>query len=375
MVGCYAQLEPEEVATIPGVSLVLGAKEKFEIFRYVDGFRKQTYSQILTSDIETVTEFGPAFSGGFGDRTRAFLKVQDGCDFNCSFCTIPLARGTSRSQLIGETVLQARDLVAHGYKEIVLTGVNVGDYGRKIGTNLTSLLEALASIDGLERIRISSIEPNLLTDELITFMISSEKICNHFHIPLQSGSDDVLKGMRRRYLTARYPRGVETIKEKCPDAGIGVDVIVGFPGETEALFGETYQFLLELPVTYLHVFTYSERPNTPAEHFDGVVEPRVRFTRNKMLRILSKKKKRQFYEMMLGRTLPVLFEADPDQARMVGWTENYVRIGIKTDFALVNQVVPVRINAVDGDICIGEPAREGQAFHAIKLPWNTEISI
>ncbi len=375
VVGCYAQLEPEEVASIPGVSLVLGAKEKFELFRYVDGFQKKTYSQIVTSDIDTVNDFGPAFSGGFGDRTRAFLKVQDGCDFNCSFCTIPLARGRSRSQSIAETVVQARGLVAQGYKEIVLTGVNVGDYGRKIGSNLVLLLEALVSIDGLERIRISSIEPNLLTDELITMLISSERICNHFHIPLQSGSDDVLRRMRRRYLTARYRGVVETIKKKCPEAGVGADVIVGFPGETDNLFEEIYQFLLDLPVTYLHVFTYSERSNTPAMNYDGVVEPRVRFTRNKMLRILSKKKKHQFYEMMVGRTLPVLFEAALEQGKMLGWTENYVRVGIEPDFALVNQVMPVRIYAVDGEICLGKTIGQGQASMAVKTPSVTQISI
>ncbi|MEE9187587.1 MAG: tRNA (N(6)-L-threonylcarbamoyladenosine(37)-C(2))-methylthiotransferase MtaB [Bacteroidota bacterium] len=373
--GCYAQLAPNEVVSMPGVSLVLGAKEKFALFRYVDGFEKKSRPQIAISEIDTVNDFGPAYSGGFGERTRAFLKVQDGCDFNCSFCTIPLARGVSRSQSVDETVAQARSLVSQGYKEIVLTGVNVGDYGKKVGTNLVSLLKALVSVDDLKRIRISSIEPNLLSDELVTMILSSEKICNHLHIPLQSGSDSVLKRMRRRYLTAQYRKVVEIIRKQCPDAGIGADVIVGFPGETDALFEETYQLLLDLPVTYLHVFTYSERPNTDAPIFGRSVEPRIRSMRSKMLRILSKKKKRQFYETSIGRTLPVLFEAGLEGGKLVGWTGNYIRVGIKPDDKLVNQVVPVGIYAVDGDTCLGEPFHNEQAHAAASIPPVTQISV
>lgn len=375
VVGCYAQLEPEEVASILGVSLVLGAKEKFELFRYVDGFKKKSYPTVVTSDIGTVNDFGPAFSGGFGDRTRAFLKVQDGCDYACSFCTIPVARGASRSQSIADTVVQARELVALGYKEIVLTGVNVGDYGRKLGANLAAMLETLVPIEGLERIRISSIEPNLLTDELITLMVSSNKVCNHFHLPLQSGSDEVLKRMRRRYRAAQYRNVIETIKARCPEAAVGADVIVGFPGETEAHFEETYRFLLDLPVTYLHVFTYSERPNTSAASRDGAVEPRVRFQRNKMLRILSKKKKRRFYEEMVGHTVHVLFESDVEQGRTVGWTENYVKVGVEPQPALVNELLPVRIRAVKGEICLGELASKTHDSLPVVPPLNIEIPV
>lgn len=360
VVGCYAQLEPDEVSSIPGVSLVLGAKEKFRVFENAGGFDKRGHARVVISDIDAVNDFGPAFSGEVGHRTRAFLKVQDGCDFNCSFCTIPLARGTSRSQSVSDTLAQAEQLVRQGFKEVVLTGVNVGDYGRKEGSNLKSLLEALQSLEGLERIRVSSIEPNLLDDELISLMLSSRKICSHFHLPLQSGHDPVLKRMRRRYLRDRYREVVNTIRAKSPEAGIGSDVIVGFPGETDSSFEATYQFLVELPVTYLHVFTYSERPDTPAAELDGVVEPSVRFRRNRMLRILSKKKKHRFYESMVGRTVPVLFESAPERGGTAGWTENYVRVLVDHDERLVNQTVPVSILAVEGEFCQGGVFRGGR---------------
>lgn len=372
VVGCYAQLEPEEVSSIEGVDYVIGAKEKFDLFRYIDASGKRQEPEIIRSPIETATEFVPCYTAGSADRTRAYLKVQDGCDYQCAFCTIPLARGISRSQPIDATVEQARQLVRQGYREIVLTGVNVGDYGRKIGTNLLSLLRALEEVDGLMRIRISSIEPNLLTHELIEYVRDSEKTCPHFHIPLQSGSDAILKLMRRRYLSGHYRELIYKIKEEIPDAGIGADVIVGFPGETDAHFEETYLFLVELPLSYLHVFTYSERPNTYALKLPGVVEPRVRARRNEMLRILSAKKRRSFYEGFVGRVVPVLMEGtlQHDARGMIacpkgllrsgdlriGHTGHYVRVGVPSYMAAENDIVDVRIIGVDDKLCIGEIA-------------------
>ncbi len=385
--GCYAQLAPEEVASIEGVDVVLGAKEKFNLVNYIETEKKRTPS-VFVSDIATVDDFGVGYSTSATDRTRAFLKVQDGCDYNCSFCTIPLARGASRSQSIEACVGQANTLVTQGYKEIVLTGVNVGDYGKKNGTDLLALLRELVKVDRLERIRISSIEPNLLTQEILDFVASEKKMANHFHIPLQSGSDEILRGMRRRYNTTYYHDLIHRIRKQLSDCGIGVDVIVGFPGETEEHFEETQLFLTELPVSYLHVFTYSERPNTPAAEFvrkpsaprrvdlrsrresstdgsstDGsahglveghrrlvetphggnAVEPRIRFKRNEMLRILSQKKKDAFYRSMIGKTVSVLMEGDVEDGMRFGFSENYVRVGLSADETAENTFVEIVI--------------------------------
>jgi threonylcarbamoyladenosine tRNA methylthiotransferase MtaB len=305
-----------------------------------------------------VDNFGPAFTTEAGGRTRAFLKIQDGCDYSCSFCTIPLARGRSRSQTPGECIEQARELAAAGYREIVLTGVNVGDYGRKSSSSLLHLVQELVEVDGIDRIRISSIEPNLLTLPLLEFVAGQPKMCKHFHIPLQSGSDEVLRLMRRRYATDEYRQLISRIREAIPDAGIGVDVIAGFPGESDTRFNETYAFLHELPVSYLHVFTYSERPNTPAAAMNGRVEPLQRHHRNEMLRILSQKKRRAFYESMIGRTVTVLAEGDVGKGRRFGFTDSYVRVAFPAEACGENTMLPLVVTAVDDNVCIGLPAAE-----------------
>jgi threonylcarbamoyladenosine tRNA methylthiotransferase MtaB len=351
--GCYAQLEPEEVASISGVDLVLGAQEKFKLFDYAGDLEKKLYPYVFVSPIDAANNFGPAFSTGVGERTRAFLKVQDGCDYNCGFCTIPLARGPSRSQSIEACIAQARDLVFRGYKEIVLTGVNVGDYGKRSGSNLLSLLRQLLTVEGLERIRISSIEPNLLSREVIDFVADSERMCKHFHIPLQSGHDEILRKMRRRHTTRHYADLVDRIRKYIPDCGIGVDVVVGFPGETDEHFQQTYAFLNELSVSYLHAFTYSERPNTPAAIFGGAVEPKVRFKRNKMLRILGQKKKLAFYDAMVGKSAFALMEGDVDCGIRYGFTDNYVRVGLPADRTAENAIVSVEITGTDNEKCVG----------------------
>jgi threonylcarbamoyladenosine tRNA methylthiotransferase MtaB len=353
VVGCYAQLQAEEIAAIEGVDFVLGSREKFNLFEYVEGFQKQSQAKIARSLIHESTDFGPAFSSGSADRTRAFLKVQDGCDYQCSFCTIPLARGASRSQSIEATLEQARGLVASGYKEIVLTGVNVGDYGKKIGTDLMSLLRQLDEVEGLSRIRISSIEPNLVTTEMIRFISQSNKICHHFHIPLQSGSDSILRLMRRRYLTQQYRDLIYAIRDEMPDAGIGADVIVGFPGEIESHFEETYRFLVDLPVSYLHVFTYSERRNTFAATLSDRINPATRTRRSEMLRILSAKKRRQFLETFVGCTVPVLLEGTVERDRRIGHTSHYALVGIPENSARENDIVEVNITGVDDLLCVG----------------------
>ncbi|MBI3586917.1 MAG: tRNA (N(6)-L-threonylcarbamoyladenosine(37)-C(2))-methylthiotransferase MtaB [Ignavibacteriales bacterium] len=356
--GCYAQLQPEEIASIAGVDLVLGSKEKFDVFGFTNGFNKAHVTRIEVSPIAEVDNFGIASSVGSPDRTRAFLKVQDGCDFSCAFCTIPLARGGSRSLSVENTVSQAMEVIKEGYKEIVLTGVNVGDYGKKIGASLYNLLKELERINGLERIRISSIEPNLLTDELLDFWLGSTMICKHFHIPLQAGTDELLRSMRRRYQTDWYANRVQKIKASCPSAGIGVDVIVGFPGETDDHFKETYKLLVDLPVSYLHVFTYSERPNTPAASFENQVEPRVRFERSEQLRILSAKKRRQFYESAIGSTVNVLFESQVEGGWMTGLSDEYIRVNVPTLRNLTNEIAQVSIIQVDNDGCVGKLVNE-----------------
>lgn len=353
VLGCYAQLQPEEIASIEGVDVVLGASEKFDLFTYAESFQKFDAPKIFVSPIGNAVDFGPAYSGGVDDRTRAFLKVQDGCDFNCSFCTIPLARGTSRSLSLDDCLLQAQQLINDGYKEIVLTGVNVGDYGKRDDESLCNLLRRLESIDGLERIRVSSIEPNLLSRELLDFWIESKKVCNHFHLPLQSGSDDILRKMRRRYSTSEYKDLVYAIREKCPNAVIGVDVIVGFPGETEAQFKKTYDYLLELPASYLHVFTYSERPNTPSLELSGRVESRIRFRHSDMLRILGQQKKQSFYQSQIGTTHSLLIEGSIESNMLSGYTENYVRVFVPYHPSIENAIVRVRLNERSAEGCLG----------------------
>jgi threonylcarbamoyladenosine tRNA methylthiotransferase MtaB len=347
VIGCYAQLKPQEIAIIEGVNIVLGANEKFNIVQHVESSSVEEKGLIKAGEIKDVKTFIPSYSKG--DRTRTFLKVQDGCNYFCAFCTIPLARGRSRSATIEETLEQARKAIQDGAKEIVLTGVNIGDFGTSHGETLLELVKQLDELPGVERYRISSIEPNLLTDEIIDFVAKSKKFMPHFHIPLQSGSDDILAAMRRRYRTELYRNRIQDIKNKMPDACIGVDVIVGFPGETDELFTETQQFLAELPVSYLHVFTYSERDNTTALRIQEVVPMEKRYERNKILRILSEKKKRAFYSEHLDSERPVLWEGENDEGKMSGFTDNYIKVLRTWDLALVNNLTNVKLLGIDGD--------------------------
>jgi threonylcarbamoyladenosine tRNA methylthiotransferase MtaB len=347
VIGCYAQLKPQEIANIEGVNIVLGANEKFNIVQHVESSSVEEKGLIKAGEIKDVKTFIPSYSKG--DRTRTFLKVQDGCNYFCAFCTIPLARGRSRSATIEETLEQARKAIQDGAKEIVLTGVNIGDFGTSHGETLLELVKQLDELPGVERYRISSIEPNLLTDEIIDFVSKSKKFMPHFHIPLQSGSDDILAAMRRRYRTELYRNRIQDIKNKMPDACIGVDVIVGFPGETDELFTETQQFLAEIPVSYLHVFTYSERDNTTALRIQEVVPMEKRYERNKILRILSEKKKRAFYSEHLDSERPVLWEGENDEGKMSGFTDNYIKVLRTWDLALVNNLTNVKLLGIDGD--------------------------
>lgn len=344
IVGCYAQLKPKEIAEIEGVDMVLGAAEKFNIIEHINELTKQPKAIIHNEPIETTNVFVPAFS--IGDRTRTFLKVQDGCDYSCTFCTIPLARGASRSGYITDIVSQAKEIAASGIKEIVLTGVNIGDFGLHNGVREESFLDlvrALDEVEGIRRFRISSIEPNLLSNDVINFVAASKRFVPHFHMPLQSGSNKILGKMRRRYRRELYAERVKTIKSLMPDCCIGVDVIVGFPGETRADFLETYKFLNELPVSYLHVFTYSERENTIAAQMEGSVPGSSRSDRSKMLHILSDKKRRLFYEEQLGKEGEVLFESDEKKGLMHGFTPNYVKVEIPYDPLLVNEIVAAKL--------------------------------
>lgn len=353
--GCYAQLRPEDVAAIEGVDLVLGASEKFRLFEYLPhDLRRSGAPRIACAPIDEATTFGPSFSSEHDSRTRAFLKVQDGCDYTCAFCTIPLARGASRSQSIQDTAAQAHELASRGFKEIVLTGVNVGDFGNTGGGDLLELLKSLEHVDGIERYRISSIEPNLFTAELREFVSQSDKIAPHFHIPLQSGSDTILRSMRRRYLSAQYRELVEELSACNPDAAIGVDVIVGFPGETDALFQETVDFLESLPIAYLHVFTYSERDQTVAVSLPGRVDIAVRKHRNAVLRSLSAKKRYAFTEANLGTLRKVLIEQIRDDGMMEGWTENYIPVRMPAVAGMENMLVDVLLTDADGEGCMGE---------------------
>ena len=348
IVGCYVQLKPKEIAEIKGVDAVLGAAEKFRMFEFLDDFTSKNTPQVFASEIQEAKAYNSSYS--YGDRTRTFLKVQDGCNYGCAFCTIPLARGKSRSASIAEIVEQAKEIAASEVKEVVLTGVNIGDFGIQDGRRkekFVDLIKALDEIEGIDRFRISSIEPNLLSNEVIEFVSQSQRFVPHFHVPLQSGSDKILKRMNRRYLSDLYRDRVSNIKRLMPHCCIGVDVITGFPGETEEDFLDTYQFLNELDVSYLHVFTYSERANTQALEMDGIVPVKERQRRSNMLRTLSEKKKRYFYEQHIGNMQTVLFEDDIENGMMHGFTENYIRIKAKYDPVLINETKKVQMVRVD----------------------------
>jgi threonylcarbamoyladenosine tRNA methylthiotransferase MtaB len=352
-VGCYAQLKPEELAAVDGVDLVLGATEKFKLTHYLNDLSKNEQTQIHSCEIDEADFYVGSYA--IGDRTRAFLKVQDGCDYKCTYCTIPLARGISRSDTLQNVLKNAAEISAQNIKEIVLTGVNIGDYGKgefgnkKHEHTFLDLVKALDQVPGISRLRISSIEPNLLKDETIEFISQSNCFVPHFHLPLQSGSNDILKQMRRRYLRELYVERVNKIKTVMPDACIGVDVIVGFPGETDAQFLETYHFLNELDISYLHVFTYSERDNTPAASMENPVDKGVRHKRSKMLRGLSVKKRRAFYENQLGKVKTVLFESENKEGYIHGFTENYVKVKTPWHPELVNTSHQIRLSHIDAD--------------------------
>jgi threonylcarbamoyladenosine tRNA methylthiotransferase MtaB len=361
VVGCYAQLKPEDISRIEGVDVVLGATEKFRLLNYINFSGKQEHAVIHNCEISEADFFVDAFS--VGDRTRSFLKVQDGCDYSCTFCTIPLARGKSRSDTIENVISNAQKIAASGVKEIVLTGVNIGDFGygqfpdfekkKRKDCTFLDLIAELDKVQGIERFRISSIEPNLLKDEIIEFVSQSQKFVPHFHIPLQSGSNEILAKMKRRYKQELYSDRVKKIKELMPECCIGVDVIVGFPGEKEEHFLETYDFINSLDISYLHVFTYSERDNTEAILMDGVVSVQERKRRNKMLRILSAKKLRAFYESQLGREHKVIFEHENKDGFMYGFTENYVKVKTTYDQAICNTVLPVTLKELDEEGAAG----------------------
>ena len=352
IIGCYAQLKPEEIAKIDGVDIVLGANEKFNLPAHIEALSsKPTQAIVKNTSIKAVANFKPAYS--LGDRTRSFLKVQDGCDYFCTFCTIPLARGKSRNASVSETVAKANEIAATSVREVVLTGVNIGDFGQSGEENLFDLVRELDQLEGIDRFRISSIEPNLLTNEIIEFCLKNAKrFTPHFHIPLQSGSNKLLKAMRRKYAVELYQERVSFIKKTEPNACIGVDVIVGFPGETEEDFMETYRFLNNLEISYLHVFTYSERANTTAVKLGDPVPMNIRRERSKQLQILSEKKKRKFYESQQNRTLKTLFEQEESDGYMFGFTDNYVRVKVPYNEKFVNQIIETTLYAFDVDGCV-----------------------
>ena len=352
-IGCYAQLKPEELLSVKGVDLVLGASEKFNIVNYLQNIDQDFSKFDHSCNINDVDSFIETYSTN--SRTRAFLKVQDGCDYKCSFCTIPLARGKSRSNSIENVVKNVKEIISNGIKEIVLTGINLGDFGKRQSDSFVTnedflgLIKTLDKIDGVERYRVSSIEPNLLTDEIISFISKSNKFVPHFHIPLQSGSDQILKKMRRRYKTDLYESRVKLIRKLIPNASIGVDVIVGFPGETDEMFLETYNFIEKLDVTYLHIFSYSERENTKAIELNGVVPKKTRNKRSKLLRLLSASKKTSFYKNNIGNDYNVLFESENKNGLIEGYTENYIRVRKDWNKNLVGQIRKVRIEKVDSE--------------------------
>ncbi len=347
-IGCYAQLKPEELADVEGVDMVLGIEEKFRLPQYIDKLTKKNKAEIHSCEVESSEAFFSAYSSG--DRTRSFLKIQDGCDYPCTYCTIPLARGKGRNGTVEQVVANAKEIASKGIKEIVITGVNIGTFTDKSNgktRKFIDLIRALDQVEGIDRYRISSIEPNLLTDEIIEFVAQSERFVPHFHIPLQSGSNDLLKKMKRRYLRELYTQRVEKIRQLMPDASIGVDVIVGFPGETEERFLETYHYLNELDISYLHVFTYSERANTEAIKMEGSVPKNIRNKRSKMLRGLSAKKETAFYHSQIGKEKKVLFEKTEKENQMHGFTDNYIKVSYPYKENLVNTLQKVRLQAID----------------------------
>ncbi len=352
--GCYAQLRPEKISSIKGVDAVLGSNEKFEIFSLVKDFTKKNLSCIFVSSSNNLNEFGYAHSSDADSRTRAYLKIQDGCDYKCTFCTIPLARGKSRSMNPDEVIIEFKRLLEEDYKEIILTGVNVGDYGTSFNTNLYELLLRLVKLDGDFRIRVSSIEPNLLADEIIELAANCDRLCKHFHIPLQSGSPKILKSMQRRYKVEDYKNLILKIKRFISDAGIGADVIVGFPGETHEDFLLTYNLLNELPISYLHVFTYSERPNTKALELKSRVDIKERRERNNILQKLSNKKRNEFYNEMTGKKLRVLFEHENHNGVIKGFSSNYIRVSNPFNPDLINIFSNVAVTSIDQGICTGK---------------------
>lgn len=348
IIGCYAQLKPVEISRIPGVDLVLGANEKFDILKYIENSDKKAETEISFQNIKEAKTFVPSFS--IGDRTRSFLKVQDGCDYFCTFCTIPLARGKSRNASIAKTVVEAKKIAQTDVKEVVLTGVNIGDFGQGGEENFYQLVQELDQVAGIDRFRISSIEPNLLSNEIIDFCLGkAERFVPHFHIPLQVGNDRILKAMRRKYERSLYAERVAQIKSLRPDCCIGVDVIVGFPGETDEEFMDSMNFIKDLDISYLHVFTYSERANTGAPKLGAYVPMEKRKERSKMLHILSDKKKREFYEKNIGTERTVLFEAEEENGMMYGFTENYVKVKTPFDESLVNSFRKVELTEIDRD--------------------------
>ncbi len=340
VIGCYAQLKPNDIAAIDGVDIVLGAGEKFNLLNHLDSIDLNGGAKVIQSEIDHVHTFTPSYSTG--ERTRSFLKIQDGCDYTCSFCTIPMARGESRSDTIDKTLQVAKEVAETDAREIVLTGVNIGDFGKGSDETFFDLIQQLEQLDGIDRIRISSIEPNLLTNEIIQFCASSQKFMPHFHIPLQSGSDKILSAMRRRYKQDLYVDRVVRINQTIPDACIGVDVIVGFPGETDEDFMESFNFLNELDISYLHVFTYSERPNTDAVEMGEVVPKETRAERSKMLRLLSDKKRRFFHDQFIGKNRPVLFETMKN-GKIQGHTDNYIQVQVDGDLELINTILSVKL--------------------------------
>ncbi len=349
--GCYAQLRPEDLAKMDGVDAVLGSNEKFNLFSLLDGFEKNQPTCVHVSSTDDLKDFGIASSTDADSRTRAFLKIQDGCDYKCTFCTIPLARGGSRSIQENEAVKEFEKLVNNGYKEIILTGVNVGDYGKSSSSNLHSLLNQLILVEGDYRIRISSIEPNLLTEDIIELVAESNKLCKHFHIPLQSGSPRILRAMQRRYNVEEYESLIVRAKDRIENLSIGVDVIVGFPGEEEEDFITTHNFLRDLPVSYLHVFSYSERPDTPAAIMQGTINTEERKRRSSILRILSEKKRHDFYRSMIGEKLEVLFEAEDKDGKMKGFSSNYVRIISDAKSEFINDLTEINITGLENGSC------------------------
>jgi len=346
VIGCYAQLKPEEISNIEGVDLILGANEKFDISKYLDNINKNDKSIFYNKAIKQTKDFIPGYS--LGDRTRSFLKIQDGCNYFCSFCTIPLARGRSRSADIATTLQKAREIAKKNVKEIVLTGINIGDFGNKTDESFLDLIKELNNIEDIERFRISSIEPDLLNDNIIEFVGKEDKFANHFHIPLQSGSDNLLKKMRRKYNSKLYKDKIHLIKTLIPNACIGADVIVGFPGETEDEFNLTYNLIKELPISYLHVFTYSERDNTSAVLIkDGIIPISIRKQRSNKLRILSEKKKREFYNSQIDRNEQVLFEANNKEDYMYGFTSNYIKVKAPFNPFMTNQSTNIKLSTID----------------------------